>query len=310
MTEGLAAPSDADGPSPGRRELMARLREQLAFAGYSERTRRTYATHVRRFLESPEATGETSDGAPGEDALRGYVVRRLERDGWSRAYVCQCMSALKFFYRRACPGVVDLDSLPSLRRETKLPEVLTRREVVSLIEQASGPRDRALLMITYGAGLRVSEVVGLAPRDLNVERGLLLVRQGKGRKDRKVMLSERALVAVRRYREIEPSSRWIFPGQRPGRPLSIRTAQRIFARARDAAGIEKGVGIHVLRHSFATHLLESGTGLRYIQELLGHASSQTTQVYTHVTGRDLAAIRSPLDELEAPAWEEVSDGGE
>lgn len=112
------------------------------------------------------------------------------------------------------------------------------------------------------------------------------------------MLSERAFAAVRRYREIGPSSRWIFPGQRSGRPPSIPTAQRIFARARDAAEIEKGVGIHALRRSFATHLLEAGTGLRHIKELLGHASAQITQVYTHVTGKEMAAIRSPLDELE------------
>ena len=294
MTPAPPSPSDADGPPAGRRELMARMEEELAFGGYSPRTRETYATHVRRYL----ASVEPFDGAPGEAALRSYVVRRLERDGWSRAYVCQCMSALKFFYRRVCPGVVDLDSLPSLRRETRLPEVLTRREVASLLEVASGPRDRALLMITYAAGLRVSEVVALAPRDLDEERGLLHVRQSKGRKDRRVMLSGRALAAVRQYREVEASPRWIFPGQRPGRHLSIRTAQRVFARARDAAGIEKEVGIHSLRHSFATHLLEAGTGLRYIQELLGHASARTTQLYTHVTGRDLAEIRSPLDELE------------
>lgn len=290
------SPSDADGPPMGRRDLVARMEEELAFGGYSPRTRETYATHVRRYLESVGAGA--SDGPPGEADLRSYVVRRLERDGWSRAYVCQCMSALKFFYRRVCPGVVDLDSLPSLRRAKKLPEVLTRREVASLLKEASGPRDRALLMLTYAAGLRVSEVVALAPRDMDEERGLLHVRQAKGRKDRRVMLSGRALAAVRRYREVEPSPRWIFPGQRPGRHLSVRTAQRVFARARDAAGIEKEVGIHVLRHSFATHLLEAGTGLRYIQELLGHASARTTQVYTHVTGRDLAEIRSPLDELE------------
>lgn len=294
MSAAPPSPSDADGPPADRRELMDRTEEELAFGGYSARTRETYATHVRRFLEAVD----TSDGPPGEADLRSYVVRRLERDGWSRAYVCQCMSALKFFYRRVCPGVVDLDSLPSLRRPKKLPEVLTRREVASLLEHASRPRDRTLLMITYAAGLRVSEVVELAPRDLDEERGLLHVRQGKGRKDRRVMLSERALAAARRYREVEPSPRWVFPGRRPGRHLSVRTAQRVFARARDAAGIEKEVGIHALRHSFATHLLEAGTGLRYIQELLGHASARTTQVYTHVAGKDLAEIRSPLDELE------------
>jgi len=294
MSAATPSPPDDDGPPAGRRALMDRTEEELAFAGYSPRTRETYATHVRRFLESAEPL----EGAPGEADLRSYVVRRLERDGWSRAYVCQCMSALKFFYRRVCPGVVDLDSLPSLRRAKKLPEVLTRREVAALLDHATSLRDRAILMITYAAGLRVSEVVALAPRDLDEERGLLHVRQAKGRKDRRVMLSGRALAGLRRYREVEPSPRWIFPGQRPGRHLSIRTAQRVFARARDAAGIEKEVGIHALRHSFATHLLEAGTGLRYIQELLGHASAQTTQVYTHVTGRDLAEIRSPLDELE------------
>lgn len=164
---------------------------------------------------------------------------------------------------------------------------------------------RVLLMLTYAAGFRVGELVRLRPDDLDRERRLLHVHQGKGRKDRHVMLSDAALPAVDRYRSTNAGpTRWLFPGNRKGRHLTECSVQRVLHRARWAAGIQKRVPVHSLRHSVATHLLEQGTELRRIQELLGHASPKTTQLYTHLTRRDLARIQSPLDTLK----EELEQG--
>lgn len=283
-----------DGGTSSPDALLARTERELKVRGYSPRTQETYLAHVRRFLETLGSDGR----APGAEEVRDYVLHLLEERGYSRSYANQCLCALKFFYRRVCAEALDVDALPTLRGERKLPPVLSRREVADLLEQVENPMYRAILMLTYAAGLRVSEVVRLRPADLDPGRGLLHVRQGKGRKDRCAMLSDRALAALRAYRETVSSPRWLFPGAREGQHISVRSVQRAFARARDAAGIEKRAGVHSLRHSFATHLLERGTDLRHIQELLGHASASTTQVYTHVTQRDLAGIRSPLDDLE------------
>lgn len=285
---GSSPPPESD---PG--ELLARTREELLVGGYANKTRESYLAHVRRLLESPVAR----DGPPDAAGVRRHVLHLLEERGHSRAYVSQGLSALRFFYRRVCPETLDVDALPRLRRERTLPTVLSREEVAAVLAHADGPRDRAILTLAYGAGLRVSEIVRLRPADLDTDRGLLRVRRGKGRKDRVAMLPEAALGAIRAHREEVGAGEWVFPGARPGRHLSKRTAQRVFARARDRAGIGKRAGIHALRHSFATHLLEDGVDLRHIQELLGHASLQTTQIYTHVTHRELAGITSPADAL-------------
>ncbi|MFQ5891053.1 MAG: tyrosine-type recombinase/integrase [Gemmatimonadota bacterium] len=179
--------------------------------------------------------------------------------------------------------------------------MLSRREVVSLFQAVENPKHRAVLMLTYSAGLRVGEVVRLKVADIDPDRGLIHVRQSKGRKDRYVMLSEVALVALRAYAVTCRLTDWLFPGGRPGRHLHERSVQRVVREAARKAGIQKHVTTHTLRHTFATHLLEQGTDLRYIQELLGHASSKTTEIYTQVTRRSLSAIRSPLDAIATAA---------
>jgi len=147
----------------------------------------------------------------------------------------------------------------------------------------------------YSAGLRVGEVVKLKIEDIEVKRKLIRVRDGKGRKDRYIVLSEIALRTFREYVDKYKPEKWLFPGQRKDKHISTRTVQAIFEKARDKAGIKKDATVHSLRHSFATHLLESGVDLRYIQELLGHKSSKTTEIYTHVSTKNLSKIKSPLD---------------
>jgi integrase/recombinase XerD len=166
-----------------------------------------------------------------------------------------------------------------------------------MLSRSRNPKHRALLMLLYSAGLRVGEVVRLRPSDLDVERGLLRVRRGKGNKDRYTLLAKRAVDAVRIYLDAYPTDLWLFPGTTPERHLTARSVQRVVKRAAQAAGIPKDVTTHTLRHSFATHLLEGGTNLRVIQELLGHQSARTTQIYTHVSKSTLESVRSPLDNL-------------
>lgn len=276
--------------------LMLRAREELRLRGLRAKTRRSYAGHLRRFLERVVAQG-LDPAAVDEPELRSYVVQLLAEGGVSHSYANQCISALKLFYAHVLERPAEDLRLPRPKEERKLPVVLSRTEVRAILDAVRNLKHRAALMLVYAAGLRVGEVVRLRPEDLDPERGLLHVRQGKGRKDRYVTLSEVALEAVNLYRKAFRPEKWLFPGGRPGRHLHERSIQHAFRRARTAAGIAKPATVHSLRHSFATHLLERGVDLRCIQEMLGHASPKTTQIYTRVTRRDLAHIRSPLDDL-------------
>lgn len=154
------------------------------------------------------------------------------------------------------------------------------------------------MMLVYAAGLRVGEVVRLKREDIDDKRKVIKVEQGKGKKDRYTLLSSRAELLLKEYSSVYKPDVWLFEGDIPGRHLTERSVQRVFENSCKKAGITKDVSVHVLRHSFATHLLESGTDLRYIQELLGHSSSKTTEIYTHVSTKDLRKIQSPLDNLD------------
>lgn len=274
-----------------------RVRDGLMLRGYSPRTRKLYLGHVRRFLDWAGMGVAELPGDPTALAER-YLVE-LVRDGdVSRSYHSQAVSALRFLFETVLGKPRLAMALPRPKRESKLPVVLSQGEVARLLRTPRNLKHRALLMLLYSSGLRVSELVRLRPEDVDVDRGLVRVRRGKGRKDRYTLLAQRAVDALRLYRDAYPGGRWLFPGGREGRHLTVRSVQKIVARAAEHAGIAKHVTPHTLRHSFATHLLEGGTNLRIIQELLGHASSRTTERYTHVAKSTLETIRSPLDNLE------------
>ncbi len=278
-------------------QLLERVRDALTVRGYSPRTRKVYLGHLRRFLAW---CGTGAPRLPEDPAREGeaYILELTQRRGISRSYQNQVVSALRFL----CESVLGQPRMalriPRPRKERHLPAVLSPGEVARMLKKPRNPKHRALLMLLYSAGLRVGEVVRLTPPDLDVERGLVRVRRGKGGKDRYTLLAQRTFEAVRLYRDAYPTDRWLFPGARPGRHLTTRSVQRIVKNAAAAAGIEKKVTAHTLRHSFATHLLESGTNLRIIQDLLGHQSARTTQIYTHVTRSTLESVRSPLDNLD------------
>ncbi len=275
-------------PAPTSHQLV-RFDEEMRLRGYGARTRKAYLGHARRFLqEAGTGTGLATD-------LREHILGKLRAGQISRSYHSQVISALRLF----CSTVLgqSLEDLPleRPRSERRLPVVLSPDELHRFLAAVKNPKHLAILAVAYSAGLRVSEVVRLRPEDIDRDRGLIQVRAGKGRKDRCTLLSATALALVDAYLQGAHPGRWLFPGALPGRHLSARSVQKITAVARERAGITKPVTPHVLRHSFATHLLESGTDVRLIQELLGHASVRTTEIYTHVSRRQLGRIRSPLD---------------
>lgn len=213
------------------------------------------------------------------------------------ASVNQALNAIRFLYVELYGRPFVLEGIPRPRKQKKLPVVLNKEEVRRLFECTRNPKHRMLLMVCYSGGLRVGELVVLRPESLDTVRGLIHVRGGKGQKDRYALLSTFVAVALGDYlRQYRPQE-WLFEGEKRGAPYSVRSAEAVFEQAVVRAGITKDVSIHSLRHSFATHLLESGVSLRCIQELLGHASSKTTEIYTHVSQRILGAIRSPIDEI-------------
>lgn len=225
---------------------------------------------------------------------RKYILEQLELE-LSHTYVNQAISALRFWFRDVEKRIDFPKEWARPKRENKLPAVLSATEVSLLLGSVSNIKHRAALTLIYSAGLRISEAVRLRVQDLDAERGTIHVRQAKGRKDRYTLLSQTAYKLLEEYIRTERPRVWLFPGGTEGRPITVRSIQHVFEKAKLLAGIQKPATVHTLRHSFATHLLEAGTDIRYIQELLGHASSKTTEIYTHVSIRDIRRIQSPLD---------------
>lgn len=279
-------------------ELLRRFEEELKLRAYGARTRKAYGRHMRDFLRS-RAASATDGKKELPEQIRSYILERTRGDRISRSYHDQLVSALRLFCNLVLRERVEDLPLARPRRDRTLPTVLSTQEMRRIFAAITNPKHLAVLSIVYSAGLRVSEVVRLRPRDLDRDRGLIHVRAGKGRKDRVTLLADVALATVDRYLEGMDPGTWLFPGSRPTRHLSVRTVQKVVEHARIRSGIEKQFSVHTLRHTFATHLLEAGTDLRYIQELLGHQNPRTTQLYTHVSNHAIGKIRSPLDALRA-----------
>jgi site-specific recombinase XerD len=236
--------------------------------------------------------------AAGRDEVRGYLVQMANSGQASAGYCRQARAALVFLYEATLKQPDKVADLPRMKRPQQLPVVLSREEVGRILKVMVNLKHKALLVTAYSAGLRVGEVVRLKVSDIDSKRMQIRVTAGKGAKDRYTVLSETALTVLREYFKAEKPQDWLFPGEDPGDHLSERSAERVFEHAKKKAGIAKKATFHTLRHSFATHLLEDGTDIRYIQELLGHDSIETTERYTHVTQPALQRIKSPLDTMQ------------
>ena len=231
------------------------------------------------------------------EQIRTYLHHLLVERHLAWSSCNQVAAGLKFFYTKTLGWNMLQLNLPPRTGRSQLPHVLSPEELQRLFISAQHPKHRTLLMTTYAAGLRVSEVVHLQLTDIASDRRLIRVNQSKGNKDRYPLLSPRLLAELRAYWKLDRPPRWLFPGQDLTKPMPKGTAQRIYYHAKRAANIPHGKGIHTLRHSFATHLLESGVDPRTIQLLLGHRSLDTTSRYLQVTRTHLAGIRSPFDLL-------------
>ncbi len=281
--------------------LRQRMIDDMTVRGFSAGTQRAYVSAVASFAAF---FGHVPDQATGED-LRRYQVH-MRGEGASATTMNQAVSALRFFFGVTL-GRGDAEiGMTTVATPRRLPVILSVEEVARLLDAAPGPKYKAAFSLAYGAGLRASEVVHLKLSDIDGDRMALRIEQGKGRRDRYAMLSERLIEQLRAWwltghaRGVMLPGGWLFPGQNPVNPLTTRQLRRGLDGAKAAAGIEKRISLHTLRHCFATHLLEQGTDIRVIQVLLGHKKLETTAHYTQVASTTLRHAKSPLDLLELP----------
>jgi site-specific recombinase XerD len=280
--------------------LRRRMTEDLILHNRSPKTIRLYVNWVADFARH----FHTSPDQLGPEHVRSYLLHLVQERQVSCNVHKQARLALQFFYRVTLGRDWVVAKVAGPKAAKTLPVVLSQDEMARFLDALDNPKHRALLMTAYAGGLRLSEVARLRVEDVDSARMVIRVRQGKGHKDRDVMLSPRLLAVLRQYWSTYRPKPYLFPGRQPDRPISVRTVQMVCQRALTASGLGKHVHMHTLRHSFATHLLESGTDLRTIQVLLGHRSFSTTARYVHITTAALKSTRSPFDGLE------VLPGGE
>ena len=290
--------------------LQDRLENELKARKYSLKTQKSYLFFCKLLFR----TMQKDPGEIREEDVTKFLAWLEKERGYSAASINLVISSIKFFFRFVVKkNIINEQKRPSENKN--LPVVLSAEEIIKILGTEKNPKHRLLLMLVYSSGLRVSEVVALEKKHIDLDRQVLYINQGKGRKDRYTMLTERAALYMKEYFDCFKIDKWIFPGQTSikkkksltasGKPdsieitvhLSVRSAQYIFNKAARNANIYKKASIHDLRHSFATHLLENGTDIRYIQTLLGHSSIRTTERYTHVAKRDILRIKSPLDSI-------------
>jgi site-specific recombinase XerD len=268
------------------------LEMELRARKYSIRTMRLYLYFNQLLCRTVKKRPEEI----ATEDITCFLANVEKTRDYSASSINLAISAIRFFYREVFKnGVVIEPHRP--RHDKRLPVILSKEEIVNVLRLERNPKHRLLLMLVYSSGLRVSEVVALKKEHVDLARKVIYVRLGKGRKDRCTLLSEKAAAFLVEYYTLYDIETWLFPGQPPNRHLSIRSAQHIFDKAVRHAAIPKDISIHGLRHTFATHLLESGTDIRYIQSLLGHTTLRTTERYTHVARRSVLNIKSPLDTI-------------
>lgn len=277
-------------------QLRDRMEADLKLGGYSRSTRKVYLLYARQFAEHYRR----SPADLGADEIRAFLLHLVEVREVSSETYRQVRAALKFLYEITLRRPVEVAHLPTRRHPRRLPVVLSGSEVALLLKAVRRDKYRMILTSMYGAGLRVDEACRLQPENIDAKRRLLRIR-GKGNRERYTVLSDRLLHELRSYWKCHRPEKWFFPGRRWRQPITPDAVRLVFRKALSDAGIHKKVTPHVLRHSFATHLLETGTDMSIVQALLGHASLRATQTYSHVRIKHVEKIRSPLDLLGTPA---------
>lgn len=271
--------------------------EKLFLLNYSMNTIRTYHSLLLRFLNSHRDRGMEQVNAFTEEDINQYHRQMVQAGAYSCSFINQSINAVKFYYQRVLGRhEVQLNNVERPEKPDRLPTVLSKEEVKKILSATDNLKHRCMLQLLYAGGLRIGEVINLKLTDVKSDRNLVLIRGGKGKKDRTTVLSQKLLESLRHYYKEYKPKEWLFEGQFGGQ-YTADSLRNVFQACRKKAGVKTSATPHTLRHSFATHLLEQGTDLRYIQTLLGHRSSKTTEVYTHVTTYALDKIVSPLDNL-------------
>lgn len=276
-----------------RQETVQLFTDRLMLRNYSWATIKSYTLIVMQLMKAHN--WQLPQEIPGRQ-IEKWLGKQIQ-NGISASYQNTIVSAISL-YLRLVAGIDNWQlHLPRPRKEQKLPNVMSEQETLRLLSAPENLKHRCMLYLGYAAGLRVSEVVNLEIKDIDSERKVITLRAAKGKKDRQVMLSDTLLTVLRTYYKAYRPKRWLFEGENKHEPYSARSLQAVFRQAKYKAGIRKQVTFHSLRHSFATHLLEGGTDLRIIQELLGHNHINTTLRYTHVSNKVITNVQSPLDKL-------------
>ena len=261
---------------------------------YSDNTVKSYTDVLKSFLlfHHEKRVGDLTN-----DDLIAYNNDYILKNEFSASYQNQVVNAVKLFFRTVENKRMDEALIHRPKREKKLPNVLSKEEVKLILNAHSNIKHKAMLSLIYSCGLRCSELLALKPVHIDSKRNILIIKQAKGKKDRIVPLSDKILALLREYYKAYKPKAYLFEGQNAGQAYDDRSLQQVLKQAIQKVGITKAVTLHWLRHSYATHLLENGTDLRYIQELLGHNSSKTTEIYTHVSTKSIQNIKSPFDDL-------------
>jgi integrase/recombinase XerD len=267
--------------------------ELLRLKNYSENTISVYRNWFLLFLQQfPDRKPSTIN----KNEIMDFMMRFKESDKWSATSQNQLINAIKFFYEKLLARPAVEYDLPRAKKPEHSPTVFSEQELNEIINAAGNLKHKTIICLAYAGGLRISEIVNLKIVDVDSKRMVITLRQAKGKKDRQVMLSEKLLILLREYYVVFKPKIWLFEGQNQGQ-YSTRSISKVMQACKNKAGVFKKGGIHALRHSFATHLLEAGTDLISIKQLLGHNSLRTTMQYTHVSKAHLSKIKSPFDNL-------------
>lgn len=261
---------------------------------YSQSTIGTYTTALDSFLKF--YCNKPIDQITNDDIIK-YNNDYILANNLSVSFQNQVVNAIKLYFQTVQNTTINIDLVHRPKRLKVLPNVLSKEEVKRILEAPKFLKHKAMLSLIYSCGLRCGELLRLRPRDVDAKRNILVIKQAKGRKDRIAPLSNKTLSLLRDYFKVFKPKVYLFEGQKPGNPYDNRSLQCVLKQSVAKAGIKKPVTLHWLRHSYATHLLENGTDLRYIQEILGHSSSKTTEIYTHVSTKSIQNITSPFDFL-------------
>jgi len=276
-----------------KQEVLEQFKQLIAIENYSEQTQRTYYSAIKLFLEHLE---KLSLEKVSDKEIRDYLYLCTDERKYSYSSMKQVIASIRFLYQKVLVKPIPEALNLRLRKPSTSPTVLSQQDIAKLIEATSNLKHKTILFLIYSAGLRLNELLELRIGDIDSEAMRIHIKSGKGKKDRYIMLSENVLVLLRKYYITYKPQDYIFEGQKGGK-YSPKSVQSIFKKSLKQAGIKKKATVHTLRHSFATHLLDDGTDIRYIQELLGHKRLETTQIYTHVSSYSINKIKSPADKL-------------